>query len=575
LLVREQPGIQCLPVAQPDGGRDAFQPLVAEGKKGLAVFQVKFVRDASSIKDVRKWLIETMRGEAPKIAKLIPKGAQSYFLLTNVPGTAHPDVGSIDLMQSLLEEAVPIPAQAWWREDLSRRLDNAVDLRWMYWELLHTPDLLRALLESGLGEARDRRLNTIHAFVTKQHESDEQVRFKQIELENDLLDLFIDVPAALQRGPGDRRSRHIDHSIVQSIARAASDATDPRMDQAPEDDGPLELGYGEVPTVGAAVLFLNEFAQQHFRQVVLDGAPGQGKSTLAQYVCQVHRLLLLGDTEALAAIPLHHRPSAARLPIRVDLREYAAWVGGLDPFAEEPDEKRPPSTTRSLESFLAALITSQSGGSSFDVSDLQAVVRTSAVLLVLDGLDEVADISRREEVAREINSAVKRLAQTAASLQAIITTRPSALVDISGFSPRQYHHFTLQPLTTTLINDYATRWTKAKRLEGRQAGRLQRIFKYRLNQPHLGDLAKNPMQLAILLSVINAREDSFPDKRTALYDMYVEIFLARESAKSDIVRTHRELLVDVHMYLAWVLHAGAETGQELASVFHERGWAGR
>jgi hypothetical protein len=32
--VREQPGIQCLPVEQPDGRHDAFQPVVADGGKG-------------------------------------------------------------------------------------------------------------------------------------------------------------------------------------------------------------------------------------------------------------------------------------------------------------------------------------------------------------------------------------------------------------------------------------------------------------------------------------------------------------------------------------------------------------
>src|SRR6266536_781396 len=569
LLVREYPALQCLPVAQRDGGRDALQPVIIEGKKGAAIFQVKFVRNTSNVRDARKWLINIAKAESPKIVQLLPEGAEQYVLITNVAGTAHPKTGSIDALQAVLDDAFPIPAQAWWRDDLNRRLDGAYDVRWAYWELLQAPDLLRALLESGLGEARERRLNAIQAFVAKQHELDEQVRFKQIELENDLMGLFIDVPAGLRRGPGERRSRHIDRAVMWAAARASSVNESPETVDDDDDDDDTEIIYAGEPAVGAGALFLSEGGQRRYQRVILDGAPGQGKSTLAQYICQVHRLLLLRKSQDLDAIPKYHRPAAARLPIKVDLREYAAWVGGANPFSDESDQKRPTGTTKSLESFLSALITFQSGGSLFEVSDLQAVVGTSAVLLVLDGLDEVAEIGRREEVAREINSSIKRLAQTAASLQIIVTTRPSALAEITGFSSRAYYHFTLQPLTRHLIDDYARRWTQAKRLDPRQASRLKRIFKQRLNQPHLGDLARNPMQLAILLSVINAREDSFPDKRTALYDMYVEIFLARESAKSEVVRTHRELLVDVHMYLAWVLHAGAETGQELGRIDQE------
>jgi hypothetical protein len=51
------------------------------------------------------------------------------------------------------------------------------------------------LLESNLDENRRRRTDALRLFVTDQYESDEEVRFKQIELQNDLLHLFIDVPA--------------------------------------------------------------------------------------------------------------------------------------------------------------------------------------------------------------------------------------------------------------------------------------------------------------------------------------------------------------------------------------------
>ena len=49
------------------------------------------------------------------------------------------------------------------------------------------------------------------------------------------------------------------------------------------------------------------------------------------------------------------------------------------------------------------------GGSDFDVSDLQATVKSSPALIVLDGLDEVAEVKQRQRVAEEITSAIPRL----------------------------------------------------------------------------------------------------------------------------------------------------------------------
>src|SRR4030095_16115728 len=95
LLSRENPNVQCLPVAQPDGGRDAIGWALHPAKApGFIVYQVKFSRAPLAEPDPRTWLLDVVEGEAPKIAKLIPAGAKEYVLLTNIPGTAHLDAGS-------------------------------------------------------------------------------------------------------------------------------------------------------------------------------------------------------------------------------------------------------------------------------------------------------------------------------------------------------------------------------------------------------------------------------------------------------------------------------------------------
>lgn len=122
ILVCEYPHVQCYPVAQPDGGRDA----IVYGSPALedfAMYQVKFVRQALTDRDPHKWLLEIMKGEAPKVLKQIPEGAKGFYLITNVSGTAHPSTGSIDSAITLLKNQLGIPVVVWWRDDVMRRID--------------------------------------------------------------------------------------------------------------------------------------------------------------------------------------------------------------------------------------------------------------------------------------------------------------------------------------------------------------------------------------------------------------------------------------------------------------------
>ena len=114
LLVKEYPGLQCFPVGQRDGGRDATAPIskAAPDTPGFILFQVKFVRRDLSPAEARKWLLRTLAKELPKIEKQVLEGAERFVLVTNVSGTAPHKTGSIDKLQALLNEHIPIPAQA-------------------------------------------------------------------------------------------------------------------------------------------------------------------------------------------------------------------------------------------------------------------------------------------------------------------------------------------------------------------------------------------------------------------------------------------------------------------------------
>lgn len=92
--------------------------------------------------------------------------------------------------------------------------------------------------------------------------------------------------------------------------------------------------------------------------------------------------------------------------------------------------------------------------------------------------------------------------------------------------------------------------------------------------PHLRDLAKSPMQLAILISLLNTRGESLPNKRTSLYDSYIELFFNREAEKNTLIRDKRDLIIDIHQYLAWILHSETEryknSGRVEITILKER-----
>jgi len=95
LLLHYFPHVQCYPVGQPDGGRDAlaWRPNQLSKDRDFIVFQVKYNRTPLAEHDPHKWLIGQIQNERAKIKRLIPKGAKEYYLVTNVPGTSSPGCG--------------------------------------------------------------------------------------------------------------------------------------------------------------------------------------------------------------------------------------------------------------------------------------------------------------------------------------------------------------------------------------------------------------------------------------------------------------------------------------------------
>jgi hypothetical protein len=369
LLRRKFDPVRCFPVGMSDGGIDAVS-------NGSIIYQVKW--SSKMQQNPHTWLKATIEGERTKIQELVrEKGISRYVLMTSVAGTTTAkDTGSMQKLQIFLDEfsrEIGIPVECWWQADIDAEVDAAPDsIKWSYQEMLAGSEAIRYLIYGAHAEGAAHEMReTILKVMASQWGDDSKIKFSQLDMDRvDIAELFIDVKAKRIQQPGSSKERfYADHEGV--------------------DDSTGAVGY-----------MLNSL----FPLTYLVGVPGQGKSTLGQYLCQIHRASITPElATSTTELPTVKDP---KLPLRVDLSDYALWLSGRDPFGEEDTARKPRDRRkdqRSLELFLVSLCTFHSGGRRVTVERLQSLLDRYPSLLVLDGLDEVADLRLRKIVVDEIN----------------------------------------------------------------------------------------------------------------------------------------------------------------------------
>lgn len=483
LLARLFPNLQCFPLHQADGGRDALLTPRGDLEQSI-VFQVKFVENPQRHRAPQTFLSRVFRQEKEKVVTLASRGTIEYYLLTNVRGTGVLNSGSIDSMSKELHDELPIPAQCWWRDDICRRLDDAWEVKFSFPEVLRSIDFM-GLVASNATQPRDDRIaRTLRAFLEDQYERDRELRFNQVELRSEILGLFIDVPVDLteqvQRSYRQADRRNPTNRLNQVFAQVFDESSS----QDPKD---LEFDFDPMAPfrtlIGAASLLLHPLVQRSDMQVVIEGAPGQGKSTMAQYVCQVHRHRLLQFSHS--RLNSAHAATPLSLPLRIDCRDLGTWIGGGSPFQIDGDAARVNYPHRTTESFLSAQIADGSGGLSFSANDLVVALSSFPVVLFFDGLDEVADITQRREVVDAIEKSVARIRRNALSLQVVVTSRPAVFANSPGLPERTFPHLHLSTIEAPAVMEYASLWLKAQNLPRREGEIIKGVLESKLKQPHI------------------------------------------------------------------------------------------
>jgi len=502
LTARFGEGIRLTPLRGADGGKDSetapgnpyfrFEIATELPAKGLNspvalgryLFQVKHHRTVDlRLSDARKTVVSDFQTELKKnvISRLGDERVNYFFLITNVPSSREA-IESIDqVRQGLLGGERSLHADVWWSERLTAFLDQMPTL----WPAF--PDLFAGhkvpLLPEVIGGKSDGFPRVIRMAIERQYKKDSLVKFRQIELENSLSRLFIDLDVSLENLPYDE---------VQLL----SDPRHTRDELAYDDDlTHYNVAWSPHAILTSALGVLLSEKSVTTKRIILEGGPGQGKSTITQMLVQIYRDIVLGQNK-LEAEGRWKSPKKVRLPFRIELRNFAEWISK--------------NSDGSVEQHIADVIKQETGGNVLTVDQIHSLVENSPILLVFDGLDEVGSEDSRDDVIKKIVECVDRFETNLhTDLRVILTTRPPAIAGRREQLP-EFRRFTIAPLGPARIADFIKRWVAFQLQDTQERQWVRQSFEKRQNETHVKALATNPMQLSVFYTLLDSRERHSP-----------------------------------------------------------------
>lgn len=576
LVARFGEDVRLTPLRGRDGGRDGetapghpyfefhvsdaelpAQQTIKPPRSGRYLFQVKHhLTTDRRLSDARQTVVSDFAREL-KNNVLCRKGDEQvnfFFLITNVPSSDSAIMKVDRKRRQLLRGTHSLHADVWWKERIVAYLDQMPTIWNSFPEIF--PGGRVPLLAKVVEHISEELPRAVRLAISRQYSLDRNVKFRQIELEQGLSRLFVDLDIDVRGLPYEERR---ELAMAEAMQREQISDLGDRDEIVPAlFQTKVSRRLGRVMRgrhIGALGLILHGADQAGMRRITLEGGPGQGKSTITQMAVQIYRQQVLG-TDDMTAEDRWIPPLKVRLPFRLELRKFAEWI------SKNPDS--------SVEQYLASIIKRDSGGSEIGVDGIHSVVEGSPVLLVFDGLDEVGSDKLRDDVITAILECIHRFEYDLRSdLCVILTTRPPAM---AGRRERliDFARLAIAPMEDQRVRNYVDRWLSVQVQDDDERVRIQESFKRRQHEYHVSALVKNPMQLSVLLQFIGLKGEAFPDRRAELYRDYFQIVIDRDVEKSPELRKNRDIIVALHEFLGFEIHALTEVNQANRTLDRQR-----
>jgi uncharacterized protein YerC/energy-coupling factor transporter ATP-binding protein EcfA2 len=293
--------------------------------------------------------------------------------------------------------------------------------------------------------------------------------------------------------------------------------------------------------------------------VVLLGGPGSGKSTLMHHLAWSHaQVNLPNSSSALLNTPLL---SGNPIPLYIELRLFI--------------RERRKHPYNFLSYMIEVLLRRE--GIDVDIRMFKKLLERRNMLLLFDGLDEVATLDERRILVEEI----ERFGQSYPGNRILVTSRPVGY-KLMRFSDQWFVQAEVKEFNDEQIRQFLERWymhVLRSPILYPDRQELEELFTTLKENRRLRKLAENPL----LLTVITAlhRRERLPDRRVQVYDRCADLLLEKwarikgthvrwESMKM-ISEDQRECVA----HLGFVLHKRSQekesdsTKQEDASSIEE------
>ncbi|WP_366558301.1 HEAT repeat domain-containing protein, partial [Okeania sp. SIO3B5] len=229
---------------------------------------------------------------------------------------------------------------------------------------------------------------------------------------------------------------------------------------------------------------------KNYKYLVILGDPGSGKSTLLQYIALKWAELLP------KYLPLYP------IPLLIELRTY---VRNYD--------------ANKCNDFLDFLAKGRGVVCRLPKPELHEKLEMGDAIVMFDGLDEVFDPAKREEVITDIH----RFTNDYKNVRVIVTSR------VIGYKTQklrdaEFYHFMLQDLEAEQVEEFIQRWHKLTYQDEAEKVRKRERLKQAIKDSRaIEELAGNPLLLT-MMAILN-RHQELPRDRAELYNQASRVLL--------------------------------------------------
>jgi energy-coupling factor transporter ATP-binding protein EcfA2 len=336
---------------------------------------------------------------------------------------------------------------------------------------------------------------------------------------------------------------------------------------------PVAIDEPDVPVSGAR--------GRRIAGYLLIGGPGQGKSTLGQLACQVHRAALLRAHAASLSFEARNvitpfeatggagvaLPPNPLLPLRIVLPDAASWLARS---AGKEDDGEP--SPQILLRFVADQPSARKA--KLDAETLWALITTAPCLIILDGFDEVGAVADRDRTVAAIRRLLLDLADRGARALVVATTRPQGYAgELSRIGVQLVTRYLAQ-LRTDEALDYGRRVIEAKIASADQQAAALAQLELAAAEPATERLLRTPLQVTILTALVQ-QKGRVPSERWRLFGSYFDFTynreIERETYASRLLAEHRPYVEEIHRRVGLLLQTeGENAGGAAARMSRDR-----